>query len=85
MSVDSVGCPVDTDADGVADYLDKCPATPVGVKVNVQGCPIDTDGDGIPDYLDKCPTVAGVAANKGCPEEVVHYHRSPKWECQTLG
>ena len=32
MSVDSVGCPVDTDADGVADYLDKCPATPVGVK-----------------------------------------------------
>ena len=70
VSVDSVGCPVDTDADGVADYLDKCPATPVGVKVNVQGCPIDTDGDGIPDYLDKCPTVAGVAANQGCPEEV---------------
>lgn len=70
VSVDSVGCPVDTDADGVADYLDKCPATPAGVKVNVQGCPIDTDGDGIPDYLDKCPTVAGVAANQGCPEEV---------------
>ena len=71
VSVDSVGCPVDTDGDGVADYLDKCPATPAGVKVNVQGCPIDTDGDGIPDYLDKCPTVAGVAANHGCPEEVV--------------
>jgi opacity protein-like surface antigen len=70
VSVDSVGCPVDTDADGVADYLDKCPATPAGVKVNVQGCPIDTDGDGIPDYLDKCPTVAGVAANHGCPAEV---------------
>jgi opacity protein-like surface antigen len=71
VSVDSVGCPVDTDGDGVADYLDKCPATPAGVKVNVQGCPIDTDGDSIPDYLDKCPTVAGVAANHGCPEEVV--------------
>ena len=70
VTVDSVCCPVDTDADGIADYLDKCPGTPVGVKVNVQGCPIDTDGDGIPDYLDKCPTVAGVAANHGCPEEV---------------
>jgi len=22
----------------------------------------------VPDYLDKCPDVAGIAANKGCPE-----------------
>jgi outer membrane protein OmpA-like peptidoglycan-associated protein len=28
----------------------------------------DTDGDGILDPNDKCPTVAGVAANNGCPE-----------------
>jgi hypothetical protein len=29
--------------------------------------PTDTDGDGIPDTQDKCPTVAGLAANHGCP------------------
>lgn len=61
------GCP-DTDGDGVQDSEDKCPNTPKGVKVDAKGCPVDTDGDGVPDYMDKCPTVAGVAANKGCPE-----------------
>ena len=30
----------DTDKDGVPDYLDKCPNTPKGVKVNFEGCPI---------------------------------------------
>ncbi|MES1217127.1 MAG: OmpA family protein, partial [Bacteroidota bacterium] len=39
------------------------------------GCPVpDTDGDGINDEEDKCPTLAGIAANNGCPaikEEVV--------------
>jgi outer membrane protein OmpA-like peptidoglycan-associated protein len=61
---------LDTDGDGVADYLDKCPGTPVEArgKVDQNGCPRDTDGDGIPDYLDKCPTIVGVAANNGCPE-----------------
>ena len=68
VKVDAEGCPLDTDGDGVADYKDKCPDTPKDVKVDATGCPIDTDGDGVPDYLDKCPTVAGVAANKGCPE-----------------
>ena len=68
VKVDKKGCPIDSDGDGVADYKDKCPDTPKDVKVDVNGCPIDTDGDGVADYLDKCPTVAGVAANKGCPE-----------------
>ena len=68
VKVDAEGCPLDTDGDGVADYKDKCPDTPKDVKVDATGCPVDTDGDGVPDYLDKCPTVAGVAANKGCPE-----------------
>jgi outer membrane protein OmpA-like peptidoglycan-associated protein len=27
----------------------------------------DTDGDGVADVNDKCPTVAGTAANNGCP------------------
>ncbi len=30
----------DIDRDGVADYLDKCPGTPKGVKVDATGCPI---------------------------------------------
>ena len=68
--VDSVGCPLDTDGDGVPDYLDECPNTPLAAKnlVDEKGCPKDSDGDGVPDYLDECPHVAGVAANKGCPE-----------------
>lgn len=47
--------PTDSDADGVADSLDKCPATPAGRKVNAEGCEPDSDGDGVVDALDKCP------------------------------
>jgi hypothetical protein len=43
----------DTDGDGIADQLDKCPGTPAGVAVDAHGCPLDTDGDGVPDYMDK--------------------------------
>ena len=59
----------DSDGDGVPDYLDKCPNTSQGVKVDKDGCPLDSDGDGVPDYLDKCPdTPAGVTVDKdGCP------------------
>ncbi|MEZ4414077.1 MAG: OmpA family protein [Gemmatimonadales bacterium] len=38
--VDAKGCPVDSDGDGVPDYMDKCPNTPAGIKVNAEGCPI---------------------------------------------
>ncbi len=59
----------DSDGDGVADHLDKCPNTPKGVKVDAVGCPLDADGDGVPDYLDKCPgTPKGVKVDAaGCP------------------
>ncbi|MEO0249166.1 MAG: thrombospondin type 3 repeat-containing protein, partial [candidate division WOR-3 bacterium] len=49
--------PLDTDEDGVPDYLDKCPDTPKGVRVNSLGCPLDTDGDSVPDYRDHCPRI----------------------------
>ncbi len=64
---------LDSDKDGVPDDLDKCPGTPLGVKVDKDGCPLDSDGDGVPDYLDKCPgTPAGVKVDKdGCPPPVV--------------
>ncbi|MDP2268490.1 MAG: OmpA family protein, partial [Deltaproteobacteria bacterium] len=73
VKVDDWGCPVDSDKDGVPDYLDKCPGTPAGVKVDKNGCPLDSDGDGVPDYLDKCSgTPAGVKVDKdGCPLPVV--------------
>jgi OmpA-OmpF porin, OOP family len=60
---------VDSDGDGVPDYMDKCPNTPKGVKVDMFGCPLDSDGDGVPDYLDRCPnTPVGVAVDaNGCP------------------
>jgi OOP family OmpA-OmpF porin len=38
VKVDAVGCPLDSDGDGVADYLDKCPNTPKGLVVDETGC-----------------------------------------------
>jgi OOP family OmpA-OmpF porin len=59
---------VDTDKDGVADYLDVEPNTPEGSVVNTKGQRIvDMDGDGILDTEDYCPTVKGTLEFKGCP------------------
>ncbi len=63
--VDLSGCPLDTDADGIADFEDICPAV-AGVKSG-KGCP-DADGDTFTDDVDKCPQVAGLAAFNGCPD-----------------
>jgi OmpA-OmpF porin, OOP family len=57
----------DSDGDGVADKLDKCPNTEAGVKVDGSGCPLDVDADGIPDSKDSCPTEKGTAELNGCP------------------
>ena len=73
VKVDKNGCPIDSDGDGVPDYLDKCPNTPADAygKIDDYGCPVDTDGDGVPDYLDRCantPLAAkGFINEKGCP------------------
>ena len=50
--VDVYGCPVDSDHDGVPDFLDRCPATPAGSPVNETGCVVDSDGDGLVNVLD---------------------------------
>jgi outer membrane protein OmpA-like peptidoglycan-associated protein len=63
------GKPRDQDLDGVRDWLDQCPDTPIGAKVDARGCPIDSDGDGVYDGLDKCentPKGCKVDMN-GCP------------------
>ena len=62
---------VDSDKDGVADYLDLEPNTPEGTNVNTHGQKVvDTDGDGIEDTEDYCPTVKGSAQFKGCPTAI---------------
>ena len=73
VAVDSVGCPLDEDHDGVPDYLDHCLGTlPEAVPyIDSLGCDKDSDGDGVPDYLDKCPGTPEAAWGKvdsaGCP------------------
>lgn len=61
----------DSDGDGVPDYLDKEPNTPVGARVNSQGMTLDSDGDGTPDHMDKCPFLPGPASTNGCPVQEV--------------
>ena len=60
---------VDSDGDGVADGMDRCPNTPAGTRVDAYGCELDSDGDGVKDSKDKCPgTPKGVSVNaSGCP------------------
>jgi OOP family OmpA-OmpF porin len=41
--VDSNGCALDSDGDGVPDYADKCPDTPRGLKADENGCPFKMD------------------------------------------
>ena len=62
---------VDSDGDGVADGIDRCPNTPAGVPVDNYGCERDSDGDGVKDSKDKCPgTPRGVAVDSdGCPSD----------------
>lgn len=49
---------IDSDSDGVNDFVDKCPNTPKGSDVDENGCPKDQDKDGIPDSLDSEPNSA---------------------------
>jgi len=61
--------PVDNDADGIMDNVDRCPGTPQGQKVDAEGCEMDSDGDTVIDRNDLCAnTPAGVRINaSGCP------------------
>lgn len=68
----------DTDKDGIADTLDKCPLF-AGLLVNM-GCP-DTDGDGIFDHKDLCPDKAGLREMEGCPDSDYDGVPDPKDQC----
>jgi hypothetical protein len=67
-----LGCPIDSDHDGVADGIDRCPGTPKGCTVDSVGCIRDADGDSVCDALDLCPdTPRGVTVDAhGCPVEL---------------
>ena len=54
----------DSDRDGLADALDKCPRAPA---LSPDGCPVDSDSDGVVDTDDHCSRVAGDQPN-GCPD-----------------
>jgi outer membrane protein OmpA-like peptidoglycan-associated protein len=62
---------IDSDGDGVADDMDKCPETPPGMAVDKNGCSVDADGDGVNDAFDDCPgtdrRAAGHVDIHGCP------------------
>ncbi|MEM7611505.1 MAG: OmpA family protein [Pseudomonadota bacterium] len=59
---------VDSDGDGVADMVDRCPNTAPGTMVDSTGCELDSDNDGVVDSIDECPsTPAGDRVDaKGC-------------------
>jgi OOP family OmpA-OmpF porin len=61
----------DVDLDGVRDWLDRCPATPIGARVDARGCPIDSDRDSVFDGIDQCEgTPAGARVDaRGCPTD----------------
>ncbi len=61
---------LDEDKDGVADSVDSCLGTPLGIAVDGRGCPLDSDGDGVYDARDQCPdTAAGLKVDlKGCAQ-----------------
>lgn len=63
------GCPIDSDLDGVANYLDSCPDTASDVKVDSKGCPRDSDRDRVYDNVDKCPNTphGWEVDDNGCP------------------
>lgn len=60
----------DSDGDGVVDSKDKCPNTPLGIKVDASGCELDSDGDGVVDSKDKCPNTSKMfkVDGYGCPQ-----------------
>ena len=73
VPVDDTGCAMDTDHDGIADYLDKCYQVP---GVEPHGCPPDSDGDGFRDDIDSCPQDPAPESVDGCPEQAMLFIES---------
>jgi len=67
---------LDSDRDGVFDDLDRCPGTPLGVRVDAAGCPPDHDRDGVRDDLDRCPDtpLGAMVDGDGCPPKPMTFN-----------
>ncbi len=70
---------IDTDQDGVADYLDREPNTTSGVTVNTKGVTVDNNRNGIPDefetamdrkYANDTPTATTLAPEVSYDEAI---------------
>ena len=61
---------VDTDNDGVPNYIDLCKNTSRLAFVDKYGCAIDSDKDGVADIYDKCPHTPflKIVNSQGCPK-----------------
>lgn len=57
----------------IGGLITSCSSDDIGNEIPTS---TDTDGDGISDDTDNCPSVAGTAANNGCPEESTE---DPRW------
>jgi hypothetical protein len=71
--VNSNGCELDSDRDGIINSQDYCPdntTEELSYGVANNGCPMQSDSDGTPDYRDHCPnTPPNIATNQfGCPK-----------------
>ncbi|MBX2883767.1 MAG: OmpA family protein [Granulosicoccus sp.] len=71
LPVNSDGCPLDTDGDGIFDGDDECPTSPPGEPVTRLGCPVDFDGDGVPNHRDQCRNSAAdtIVDSFGCESD----------------
>jgi OOP family OmpA-OmpF porin len=72
----------DSDRDGIANSLDKCPDNAGPAQWN--GCP-DTDSDGLIDKIDDCPGIAGSTAFRGCPDTDGDGISDSKDKCPNVG
>ncbi len=71
---------IDTDDDGVLDFLDREQSSPRGAIVDTHGVTQDIDGDGIPDFMDKerlTPPGAKVDSNGVMKDKIVYMSDLP--------
>ncbi len=67
-TVDTAGCPSDSDSDGVVDGCDQCETPPACTAVvDAYGCAtVDEDLDGLADCVDNCPYVPNPSQDDVC-------------------
>ncbi len=75
--IESQAAIADADQDGIADEVDRCPATRAGESVDSLGCPNDYDSDGVVDDLDVCPATPEhlPVDARGCPDRAKIFPR----------